>query len=331
MATNPGSAALSAGNPDPTGGAGGAGQQTNPPADPGQGGTPTPTPTPAPTDTPWFQQAGIDPKYAPAIAAKGWTNPNDILESYTNVEKLVSLERGGDVDRILVKPKADATPEEIAAFRAKAGFSAPADVADYGFTPESVQATATDLFTAAGLPVELSQQFAAEMTPVVEKATAWFQRAGLPPEIAKGLVNDVLSDEVAGLKAFHAASDQEYTALRQEMGDKFGDFEEAGRRAFRASGLEKGVLDKIELAIGTKAMMNMFGKFGQAMTEASAPTTDKQGGASQFTQTADQAKQRIDALSRDSDFQAKLLSPNPEVRKAANAEWEGLFKTAYPS
>lgn len=314
MSGNAGSAAL-AGNPG--GGGAPAGDQGGAAAGGGE--------------KPWFETAGIDAKYAPAIAAKGWTNPNDILESYTNVEKLVSLERGGDVDRILVRPKADATPEEVAAFRAKAGFAAPADIAEYGFTPESVQTTATDLFAAAGLPVEMSQAFAAEMTPVVEAAAGWMKEAGVPKDVAAGLVQQVLGREVAALKEFHTKSDQEYTALRQELGDKFGDFEEAGRRAFRASGLEKGALDKIELAIGTKAMLNMFGKFGQAMTEASAPQPGKQGGSSQFMQTADQAKQRIDALSRDSDFQAKLLSPNPEVRKAANAEWEGLFKTAYPS
>lgn len=325
MATNPGSAAL-AGNPDPTGGAGGAGQEQQG----GQGGGAAPA-APAGGEKPWHETAGIDAKYAPAIAAKGWTNPNDILESYTNVEKLVSMERGGDVDRILVRPKADATPEEIAAFRAKAGFAAPADVAEYGFTPETVSATATELFTASGLPAEMAGQFAAEMTPVVEAAAGWMKDAGVPKDVAAGLVKSVLGREVEALKEFHANSDREYTALQQEMGDKFGDFEEAGRRAFRASGLEKGLLDKIELAVGTKAMMSMFGKFGQAMTEAQAPTPGKTGGSGQFTQTADQAKTRIETLSRDSDFQAKLLSTNPEVRKAANAEWEALFKSAYPS
>ncbi len=129
----PGAAsALAAGN------AGGdqTGQQTNT----GTGGTPTPSPTPTPApapaaDQPWYAQAGIDPKFHDAIKAKDWKSPNDVLDSYTNVEKLVSMERGGDVDRILVKPKADATPEEIAAFRQKAGFAAPADIKEYGFTP----------------------------------------------------------------------------------------------------------------------------------------------------------------------------------------------------
>ncbi len=323
MSGNAGSAAL-AGNPGgggaPAGGEGGQGGQQEP-----QGGAP------AGGEKPWHEAAGIDAKYAPSIAAKGWQNPNDILESYTNVEKLVSLERGGDVDRIIVKPKADATPEEIAAFRAKAGFAAPEDVKDYGFTPESVAAQATELFTGSGLPQEMAGQFAAEMTPVVEAAAGWMKEAGVPKDVAAGLVKQVLGREVAALKEFHTKSDQEYTALQTEMGDKFGDFEEAGRRAFRASGLDKGMLDKLELSIGTKAMMTMFAKFGGAMTEAAAPQPGKEGGSGQFTQSAQQAKDRIQTLQRDSDFQARLLSPNPEVRKAANTEWENLFKTAYPS
>lgn len=326
MATNPGSAAL-AGNPDPEAGASGSGEQG------GQGGAPAAGAegAGAAAEKPWTEVAGIDPKYAPAIAAKGWTNPNDILESYTNVEKLVSMERGGDVDRILVRPKADATPEEIAAFRAKAGFAPPADVAEYGFTPESVAAQVTELFTGSGLPQEMAGQFAAEMTPVVEAAAGWMKEAGVEKDAAAGLVKNVLGREVAALKEFHVNSDKEYTALQTELGDKFGDFEEAGRRAFRVSGLEKPMLDKLEMSIGTKAMMQMFAKFGSAMTEAQAPQPGKQGGSGQFTQSTEQAKSRIDTLSRDSDFQAKLLSTNPEVRKAANAEWEALFKSAYPS
>lgn len=322
----PGAAsALAAGNA--------GGEQTGQQQD-GTGGTPAPSPTPTPTPAPaateaWYQQAGIDPKFHDAIVAKGWQNPNDVLDSYTNVEKLVSLERGGDVDRILVRPKADATPEEIAAFRQKAGFAAPADVKDYGFTSEAVNTMAGELFVGSGLPPEAQQAFVQEMAPVVERAASWFKEAGLPPELAQPLVKAVLADEVKGITEFTQASDREYQTLSQQMGDKFGDFEEAGRRAFRASGLQPGMLDKIERAIGTSQMMTMFGKFGQAMTEAAAPQPGRTG-TGQFTQSADSAKARIATLSKDSDFQAKLLSPNPEVRKAATAEWEQLHITAYP-
>lgn len=321
MATSAASAlAGNAGGEGGTSAAGGEQQQQGGQGAGGEGG-----------EKPWTEAAGIDPKYLPAIQAKGWTGINDALESYTNVEKLVSLERGGDVDRILVKPKEGATPEEIAAFTAKAGFSAPEKAEDYGFTAEFVGTKANELFTANGLPADLAGQFATEMAPVVEQASKWMHEAGVPPQIAKGLVNNVLASEVAGLKAFHAKSDEDYTKLGQEMGDKFADFEEAGRRAFRQSGLEKGTLDKIEMAIGTKAMMQMFAKFGGAMSEAAAPSGNRDGGTGQFTQTAQGAQARIQTLQRDSDFQAKLLSPNPQVRGPAQKEWEELFKVAYPS
>lgn len=292
MATNAASA-LAAGNAGEGGGAPAGEQQQQ-----GQGGG---------DQQPWFKAAGIDPKYEPAITAKGWSSPNDLLESYTNVEKLVSLERGGDVDRIIVKPKDGATPEEVAQFRAKAGFAAPAAPEDYGFTPEQIAAA-----------------------PVIGEAAKWFHAAGIPKDVAGSLMEQVTAYETQQVEAFKANSDREYTALGQELGDKFGDFEEAGRRAFKASGLEPQMLDKIEQAVGTKAMMTMFAKFGSAMTEAAAPQPGKTGGG-QFAQSAEQAQARITTLSKDSDFQAKLLSTNPEVRKSAQAEWENLFKTAYPS
>jgi hypothetical protein len=317
MTTNPGSAALTGGNPDPTAASGGSGGEQQDGG--GRSGG----------EKPWFETAGVDAKFHDAIKAKEWRSPNDVLDSYTNVEKLVSLERGGDIDRIVVKPKADATPEEVAAFRAKAGFSAPDTADGYGFTPEQISAKATTLFAAQGLPPELAQHFTAEMAPVVGEAAKWFKEAGLPNDVAGNLVDQVLAREVEGLKAFHSKSDAEYTALGQELGDKFGDFEEAGRRAFKASGLDKGSLDKIEMAMGTKAMMQMFAKFGGAMTEAAAPQPGR-GSGGQFTQSAEGAKTQIHKYQNDSDFQAKLLSPNPEVRKAATVEWENLFKTAYP-
>ena len=323
MASNPGSAAL-AGN---SGGDGGNVQAAS--GDQQQiGGVDV---TGAPPEKPWFEAAGIDPKFHGAITAKGWQNQNDVLDSYTNVERLVSMERGGDIDRILVKPKDGATPEEIATFNAKAGFAAPDKIEDYGFTPETIATKTNDLFTASGLPPELAGQFAAEMTPVVERATQWFKDSGLPPQAASALVDKVLQGEVEGLKAFDAKCAQEYAALGQELGDKLGDFEEAGRRAFRQSGLEPQLLDKIEMAIGTKNMMTMFSKFGSAMGEAAAPSGDKSGGQGQFVQTAQNALSRIQTLQSDSDFQAKLMSTNPQVKQAAQKEWEALFSQAYPS
>lgn len=290
MAGQAGSAALSADNP----------------SEGGEGGMLTPTPTPSPAEQSWFEQAGVDPRFHETIRAKGWKDPNEVLDSYTNVEKLVSMERGGDVDRIIVKPKPDATPEEIQAFREKAGFTAPADPKEYGFTDEQLAAA-----------------------PVLNDAAKWFHEAGVPKDVAASIVEKAIARDAEAQQEFVQRTDAEYRTLEQQMGDKFGDFEEAGRRAAKVAGLDGAALDGIERAIGTKAMLTMFAKFGEAMTEASAPTPDRSGGG-QFTTTPQQAESRIKTLQKDTDFQAKLLSTNPQVRQAATKEWEELHKAAYP-
>jgi hypothetical protein len=256
----------------------------------------------------WFEQdgSGIDAKFHETIRAKGWKGPDDVLESYTNVEKLVSMERGGEADRILVKPKADAPPEDVKAFREKAGFTAPAKPEDYGFTQEQLQ-----------------------QAPVLQDAAKWFYEAGVPKDLAAGIVEKAMARDAELQTEFEQRTTNEYATLQQQMGDKFGDFEEAGRRAFKASGLDATALDGIERSIGTTAMLNMFAKFGSAMNESGAPKIGADG-KPQFEQSAQGARARIETLKKDSDFQARLLSPNPTVRKQANEDWEALHKAAFP-
>jgi hypothetical protein len=303
MTTKAGSA-LAADNPDT--GDGGQGGEGGAGAEGGQGGAGAEGGAGGAGEGEWFEKVGIDPRFHETVKAKGWKDPNDVLDSYVNVEKLVSMERGGEMDRILVKPKDDATPEEKAAFRDKAGFAPPKSAEEYGFTPELLQ-----------------------QAPVLADAAKWFHAAGVPKDAADKIVEQAINHDKELAEAFLTKSDQEYTSLAQQMGDKFGDFEEAGRRAFRASGLDQDAINRLEMSLGTKPMMEMFAKFGQAMTEAQAPTPGRTG-VGQFTVTADSAKGRIETLKKDSDFQAKLLSTNPEVRKAAQAEWTALHEAAFP-
>lgn len=291
MTDTAGSVALAADNPNP---------DPNP--------DPNPNPAPAGGEKPWFENegSGIDAKYHDTIRAKGWKGPDDVLESYANVEKLVSLERGGESERILVRPKDDAPPEEVKSFREKAGFAAPAKPEDYGFTEEQMQSA-----------------------PVLNDAAKWFHEAGVPKDVASTIVEKAMARDAELQTEFETRTAKEYTTLSQQMGDKFGDFEEAGRRAFKASGLDAEALNNIERSIGTTAMLNMFAKFGSAMTEAGAPGAARTG-TGQFTASPENAKSRIETLKNDSDFQAKLLSTNPEVRKKATGEWEALHKAAYP-
>lgn len=297
MSTTPGSALLAgnSGAPDPAAGT----------PDPAAGGAPpSPAPAPAPSDA-WY--ASLPAEYHGTITAKGWSGPEAVLQSYVNLEKVVGHEKAGNADRLLVLPKADAKPEELAAFWDKAGkIGVPETAEGYGFkAPEGLDA------------------------PILAEAAGWALKAGMPVPMANAFVEQAIAYEQAQVEAFQQRSTQEIGDLQQEWGAKFDDNAELGRRAVRAAGLDGEVLDKIELAIGTGAFMKMFHAFGKNIVEAAAPPPDA-GGANgqQFSMSQAQAVDKAAALRKDSDFMARYLSPNPALRRAAMEEIEKLDRLA---
>ena len=245
------------------------------------------------------------------VAAKGWKGVSDMLESYEGLEKLVGLERGDDLakGRVLIRPKADAKPEEIADFFGKASEGmVPKEAKDYGITaPEG-------------------------MDPApFEQAGELFKEAGLPKPFADKLIGVVAAAEKAKVEQFQADSAKQVTDLQAEWGDKYEVNLEAGRRAAAAVGLDGDALNRIELAIGTGPMLKAFAEFGKQYAESSAPKPAQQGAPGQFRETQASAAAKIEALNKDDAFQARFLSPNPAVRQPAIAEMEALLKIAYPT
>lgn len=244
------------------------------------------------------------------VAAKGWKGVNDMLESYEGLEKLVGLERGDDLakGRVLIRPKADAKPEEIAEFFGKATEGlVPKEAKDYGITaPEGM-----------------------DPTPF-EKAGELFHKAALPKPYADALMKVVGEDEKAKVEQFQADSAKQVADLQAEWADKYEGNLEAGRRAAAAVGLDGDALNRIELAIGTGPMLKAFAEFGKQYAEMAAPKPGEQGAPGQFRETQESAKAKIEALNKDDTFQARYLSPNPMVRQPALDEMETLLKIAYP-
>ena len=245
------------------------------------------------------------------VAAKGWKGVNDMLESYEGLEKLVGLERGDDLakGRVLIRPKGDAKPEEIAEFFGKATEGmVPKEAKDYGITaPEG-------------------------MDPApFEQAGEMFKEAGLPKPFADKLIGVVAAAEKAKVEQFQADSAKQVTDLQAEWADKYEDNLEAGCRAAAAVGLDGDALNRIELAIGTGPMLKAFAEFGKQYAEMEAPKPGEQGAPGQFRETQAGAAAKIEALNKDDAFQARYLSPNPMVRTAAIAEMEALLKIAHPT
>lgn len=246
---------------------------------------------------------------------KGWKGPNDMLESYTSLEKTLGLSPDARADALLVRPKADAKPEEQAAFVEKAISAYVPDKAE-GYGNLGI-----DLKEGESLPVE------------IEQARGWMKEAGIPAPLAPKLVAAYQADLAKAETAFQNQSTQDMKDLASEFGDKSEDNFELGRRAFRAAkeqGLTPEKLAAMERAVGTKDLMKLFIGFGKNQTElpgGGAPGNS--GNASNgFTLSVEGAKAKVQSLLQDSAFQARYNSPNIQTRQAAIAEMEVYQKAA---
>lgn len=241
------------------------------------------------------------------IQNKGWSDPAAMLESYTNLEKVVGVPDNIRADQLLIAPKSDAKPEEIAAFLDKANkIGVPSAPADYGFK--------------APAGVDQAQ---------VDAGAQWLHAAGVPKPMAEKVIAEVFKHETAQAQAFEAQSVKDLTDLQAELGDKFDDSMELGRRAFKhaekEAGLNADFLNKLETAVGTKTMLKLFAVFGKNLTEATAPNGGQQSG-DQFRMSKDAAQAKITDLYKDAAFMARYSSPNPMERQRAIDEMEQYQK-----
>lgn len=267
--------------------------------------------TPASSDKPWYADI-VPADKATYVEGKHWKGPSDLFDSYVSLEKTLGLPADVRADTLLIKPKADAKPEETEAFLTKAlvGF-VPATAAEYdvGIKPE-------------------------EMPPEVQTSLDWMHAAGTPQPIAAKLVAEYQKSLAAGEAAFEKQSIEDMKSLAGEFGDKFNDMAELGRRAFKAAeqdaGLTKEQVSQIERVIGTKALMKLFIAQGRNLVEnpgGGAPgNAGNQGGG--FQVSPEGAKAQIQSKFHDSEFMARYNSPNQATRKSAIDEMERLQKIA---
>lgn len=306
MTDTTGSAAT-AGNPPPASAAA-ALNSPPPPADTTAGTSFGDANAAAGTD-PWYKAAGVDEKYHAGIAAKGWTDPNAVLESYGSLEKVLGLNGSGQADRVLIRPGDKATPEEVKDYLGKAlAGHVPAKAEDYALTaPE-------------GLDI-----------PILKDAAEWALEAGIPAPMMQALAGKAIAQEQARITAFEQQSQRDMQDLQGEWGGKFDDQIEIARRGWGALSADLGLkpeqMSQFEQIFGTKTVLKMMQMFGKGALEASGPGAGLPGGGSGgggFRMTAEQAQAKITELQRDDGFQARYLSPNPAVRNKAIEEMEKL-------
>lgn len=301
--------APAAGNPPPASAA--AALNASPPVDT-TAGTSFGDANAAATTEPWFKTAGVDEKYHAGIAAKGWTDPNAVLESYGSLEKVLGLNGSGQADRVLIRPGDKATPEEVSDYLGKALTGhVPTKAEDYA------------LVAPEGLDI-----------PILKDAADWALDAGIPAPMMQALAGKAIAQEQARIAAFEQQSQRDMQDLQGEWGGKFDDQVEVARRGWGALSADLGLkpeqMSQFEQIFGTKAVLKMMNMFGRGALEAPSPGAGVQGAGSGggFRMTADQAQAKIGELSKDDGFQARYLSPNPAVRNKAIEEMEKLQMVA---
>lgn len=236
------------------------------------------------------------------IQTKGWKNPGDVINSYSNLERLLGADKAG---RGVVLPKDDAPAEEWASFYNRLG------------RPESTEGYK--------LPVPDGDAGA-----FAKQAATWFHEAGLTSKQAETLAAK-WNEHVGGTTQQQQAQFEQQTALdmqdlQKAWGDKFEANAELARRARREAGLSDQEGQAIERALGLKKAAEVFAFLGKQFAEA--PMKGGDGApAGRFGGTPEDARARIAALKKDAGWTSRYLSGDADAR----SEFERLHKIAFPT
>jgi len=227
-----------------------------------------------------------------------------VAESAYNLEKLMGFDRAG---RTVVVPDENASPETVAAFRAKMGVPA---------TAEGYQLPVPD----GGDP------------EFVKTASTWFLENGVPANAAAKLVekfNAYSAERMAAQEAqYLTGTEQEFAALRTEWGKAYDEYTELAKRATLQfipgdDAARAETLAKMERAIGTATMMKLFQAVGAGLGEAKF----RQGDGGTGMMTPAQAQQRINELKSNKDWTTAYLNGD----KVKSKEMQDLIAMAFPS
>lgn len=253
---------------------------------------------PAPTggEQPWYSTIQ-DESIRGYAELKGWKDPSAAIDSYRNLEKL----RGVPEHELLRMPK-EGDQDAWGQFYSRLGRPE---------TPDAYELPVPDGDDGA---------FAGE-------AAKWMHEAGLSKSQAHKLAemnNQFITAQVTQYEANLAAQqDREMGELKTEWGSAYDQNVEIARRGAKQFGMAEKMLDNIEEAIGTKAMLSLFHNIGSKIGEHQFKTGEGDGG---FILSPAAAKERIAQLNGDREWANKYLSGGQKEK----SEMERLMRQAYP-
>ena len=170
------------------------------------------------------------------ISDKGWKSPQDMFKSYQEVEKFasnkISIPKADDAEAWKKLDAKLGCPETIEGYELK-------DVAE-------VDKPYLDDFKKAAL------------------------QAGLRPNQVKAMYAYYKFRQDQIDEAFNAQVEKDKEAIKSEWGDDYSKNEELMRRGVTVLGFGEDLLTNIEVAIGTKAFMDLGKRLGEAISEDTA-------------------------------------------------------------
>ncbi len=191
--------------------------------------------------------SGLPDDLKGVAAAKGWRDPAQAVQSYQGLEKLLGADRAG---RTVVMPKDDAPDAEKAAFFQSLGRPEAPD--GYGLsTREGADPAFSAEAAKAMFEAGLSKAQAAKLAD-------WFDGQG-------GGAQEAANAD------FARRSEAEVNELRAAWGKDADARVETARRYARQAGFDEAELDKIERAIGSRAMLERFDAAGRGLMEDTQP------------------------------------------------------------
>lgn len=241
---------------------------------------------------PWVSGMGLDKLPPDQALAK-------VLPMYRGAEQKLGI----PADQVIRIPGKDAKPEDMRAIWTKLG--APEKADDYGLPiPEGADAT------------------------FAKTAATWFHEQGVPKAAAVAIAQKwnehIAGAEASQLDAWNKRFDEEMSALKGDWkGEDFAKNSELAKRVMRQTGWTPEQLSAMERALGPRAFLQGFAKFGGMVGEHRFVTGDSK---QQFSMSQSEAKTRINDLSQDKAWQAAYLNGDAEKK----AEWKRLHEAAFP-
>ena len=246
----------------------------------------------------WY--SGLPEETRGLAELKGWKSPDDAVQSYMNLEKMLGADKAG---RGLVIPKDDADQTEWGQFYDRLGRPK---------TPEEYNLP---------IPEGDTGEFAG-------RAKNKFHEIGITAKQANDLAQFWNQEQEEAMRMQQQAqmqnSEMEMQTLQSEWGKQFDENVEAARRATRQFGIDENKLSAIENAIGTKEMMKMFASIGKGLAEDKFIDNEK---ASGFGMSPEAARVQLGRLKSDPAWAAKYLAGDAEARN----KMESLMRAAYPN